>query len=1027
MKKRELTLRDLLVFVLVFVLIFGAVFAPRELLVWASETGVGIEETGNSSDLSSMELFKNAEVIMADSSDILQKTFSSYYGNGVILKLTGDIDMGGNTLVTSTSPAVIGIDMGEYNITNIGGIEVAKGDGIAEGYSFSLVVNGVNSTFSFLPVISEDTGIESPYDFTLEESWQVAFTGVNVENVKFTIPSGSSFTLDDDVYNYPKPEMDTDPYWSIVYNPKGDVVRYKWMQEAELCELHIDRLAPRENFDVQNFFNDMVMTNIRYYSAEALSSISGSLIYGGNDYNNPKIDLIVDDTYGVYQLDGAEMTVYAAVLNSDNCMQGKEDANGFIYSIRANYMYDGEDGIQKACSKVIFAEGAIPETYTDESGTSLPITMVEIYEMAEMPEFAVGAYELNLTDTVKTVRNYSSTPITVNGNAELWVEWSDGVYSSEVDFSSEITYSDGFDLENGLAKPGSTITIGTVEKINEEDGTSTVYSLGNMYFENYLISQENPQELLDNYVKHYTDGTKVITVPNIASYFSAGGQQIEVIPIDSLAENKYAEYITLEDDIKPSVFEGRDWYNTEITLNAGMDSTFDENNEKTVYQICEQEDGTNTEGNWQTSISVTNEGQDIAKTYVLIDKSEYGIDDDGDGSYDRVGYLSSYGKIIYLNYTYTMDLTTPVIIDVKASDSTGKHLSLFGGWQESDNAVVSETAWTNDPLLLFYVEADAGTGTAITQYGFQFPGETDFTWITSQEKEYEFEADGIYDIYFRVRDSYDENIEDRGTSEMWVTQIGIDTIAPVLEYVDNIAVQGGILTDNSIYEGRLSLTGYDERSGVKEVTLYVEADGTWTQKNDVLISGEASGSYYIEPVSTDMIYRLAVTDMAGNETIYENITLKAKEENVYVTDISLSESSISLKKEDTFQLIATISPEDALNQKLEWTSTDIGVAKVDETGNITAVAEGSATITVTATDGSGVSASCEVTVTDMSQEAPSESEGGQIQTSGKVSLKSGIAYSLGSGKWKVSGDDTVYNGNITFYVSEDGEYEFTLQ
>ncbi len=156
-----------------------------------------------------------------------------------------------------------------------------------------------------------------------------------------------------------------------------------------------------------------------------------------------------------------------------------------------------------------------------------------------------------------------------------------------------------------------------------------------------------------------------------------------------------------------------------------------------------------------------------------------------------------------------------------------------------------------------------------------------------------------------------------------------------------------------------------------------------------------------------------------------------------VTSINLNESSISLEKGATLQLTATISPSDVLNQTLEWTSTDTGVAQVDENGTITAVAAGTTTITVTATDGSGVSASCEVTVTDTNQEVPiepdtSEPEGDittgvLIQTDGKVNIKSGVAYSLGSGNWKVLGDDTVYSGNITFYVSEDGEYEFTLQ
>lgn len=50
-----------------------------------------------------------------------------------------------------------------------------------------------------------------------------------------------------------------------------------------------------------------------------------------------------------------------------------------------------------------------------------------------------------------------------------------------------------------------------------------------------------------------------------------------------------------------------------------------------------------------------------------------------------------------------------------------------------------------------------------------------------------------------------------------------------------------------------------------------------------------------------------------------------------------------------------------------------------------------------------------------------------IDTSGKKNLKKGIAYQLGSGYWKVSGDNTVYSGNRTVYAVSDREYEFIKQ
>ena len=89
-------------------------------------------------------------------------------------------------------------------------------------------------------------------------------------------------------------------------------------------------------------------------------------------------------------------------------------------------------------------------------------------------------------------------------------------------------------------------------------------------------------------------------------------------------------------------------------------------------------------------------------------------------------------------------------------------------------------------------------------------------------------------------------------------------------------------------------------------------------------------------------------------------------------------SSISLNVADchfsaigqTYQLSATIQPQDATNQALEWSSDNPPVATVSSTGLITSIAPGSATITVRAQDGSGVQASCTVHVLDSTSTPP---------------------------------------------------------
>ena len=82
---------------------------------------------------------------------------------------------------------------------------------------------------------------------------------------------------------------------------------------------------------------------------------------------------------------------------------------------------------------------------------------------------------------------------------------------------------------------------------------------------------------------------------------------------------------------------------------------------------------------------------------------------------------------------------------------------------------------------------------------------------------------------------------------------------------------------------------------------------------------------------------------------------------VLVEEIVLGRSHVELEKGETYTLNATVYPEDADDTSLTWTSSDKSVATVAN-GTITAVGSGLATITATANDESGVSASCEVTV-----------------------------------------------------------------
>ena len=84
--------------------------------------------------------------------------------------------------------------------------------------------------------------------------------------------------------------------------------------------------------------------------------------------------------------------------------------------------------------------------------------------------------------------------------------------------------------------------------------------------------------------------------------------------------------------------------------------------------------------------------------------------------------------------------------------------------------------------------------------------------------------------------------------------------------------------------------------------------------------------------------------------------------NVRVSSVSLNKSTLSLVVGGSEKLTATVSPSTAGNKSVTWKSDHPEFATVDN-GTVTAVAAGSAVITVTTTDGNKT-ATCTVTVTD---------------------------------------------------------------
>ena len=126
-------------------------------------------------------------------------------------------------------------------------------------------------------------------------------------------------------------------------------------------------------------------------------------------------------------------------------------------------------------------------------------------------------------------------------------------------------------------------------------------------------------------------------------------------------------------------------------------------------------------------------------------------------------------------------------------------------------------------------------------------------------------------------------------------------------------------------------------------------------------STTSSNTYTIDNTTTSMSsyqYRCVVSNSAGSVTS-NAATLTVN--SVPVTGVTLDETELALYTGGSATLSATVTPENATNKSLTWSSDKPEVATV-ENGKVTAKAAGTATITVTTEDGSKT-ATCTVTVT----------------------------------------------------------------
>lgn len=141
-------------------------------------------------------------------------------------------------------------------------------------------------------------------------------------------------------------------------------------------------------------------------------------------------------------------------------------------------------------------------------------------------------------------------------------------------------------------------------------------------------------------------------------------------------------------------------------------------------------------------------------------------------------------------------------------------------------------------------------------------------------------------------------------------------------------------------------------TNVKNVTYTSNNESIATVSNTGLVTGIAQGSATIT----------ATAEAANSTTVQATTTITVTP--IAVTSVSLSSNSETIKVGKSVTLTPTISPSNATNKNVTWTSSDTSIATVSG-GTVTGVAAGTATITVKTVDGSKT-ATCTVVVQEAS-------------------------------------------------------------
>ena len=352
-------------------------------------------------------------------------------------------------------------------------------------------------------------------------------------------------------------------------------------------------------------------------------------------------------------------------------------------------------------------------------------------------------------------------------------------------------------------------------------------------------------------------------------------------------------------------------------------------------------------------------------------------------------HASKEGGQFYSNYKYVQGMT-----------ATNGYVFTGNDWTWDDKIVgnfhskLSTTAWKYGPVQA-WEQAD------FNQWNLEaMQAGGSMTWGGSFNRTYTAVYDWVY-VLLSGLDDYLAQYENPGAPN-WAraytvlpdASVGTAYAHDLVEDLDFWDPEGDDITAVEVVA---------EDGAPSWLSISETKEGTWT------LSGTPD-----ETATSAYDFRLRVKDSTGGNDRMVHLKVIDPNQIIPVTGLNISSNSMEMYVSNTFQFETEVLPLDASNQALIWMSSDTTIAKVDETGLVSAIDTGIVMITASTLDGN-FSDSCEIAV---SIEVKEKCEFADIALCG-VATQSSIDYG-GVASRAIDGntDGNYSNNSVTHTLAE---------